>query len=99
MSIDNNQTSSARQYRKPRANLYTVLLLLALIAILLAIWCLYAEMKAYEFEFKGATPAASLPSAADAHATGTPWADRVLAMQSPASSATSRLRRLLQPDD
>jgi len=40
-------------YRKPRADLYTALLAIALLALLLGILCLYLEMKAYQFEFKG----------------------------------------------
>lgn len=41
-------------YRKPRADVYTVLLILALIAILLGILCLHFEMKMYDYEFRGA---------------------------------------------
>jgi hypothetical protein len=37
----------APRYRKPRADLYTMLLLIAWIAILLGILCLYLEMKQY----------------------------------------------------
>jgi hypothetical protein len=40
-------------YRKPRANLYTVLLVIALLAILAACLCLYLEMQLYEFKFSG----------------------------------------------
>ena len=40
-------------YRKPRADVYTVLLILALIALLLGIVCLYAEMEMYEWKLKG----------------------------------------------
>ena len=64
--LDSNNHSGG-PYRKPRADLYTVLLMLALIAILLAILCLYLEMKIYDFKFKGATAAATLevPTTAD----------------------------------
>ncbi len=37
---------------KPKANIYTVLLALSLVAILLGCICLYAEMSAYEFKMK-----------------------------------------------
>ncbi len=64
MSLDSSN-SSGSPYRKPRADLYTVLLALALIAILLAILCLYLEMEMYDFKFKGATVAAPLAVPAD----------------------------------
>jgi hypothetical protein len=37
---------------KPKANIYTVLLILSLVAIVIGSICLYAEMSAYNFEFK-----------------------------------------------
>ncbi len=37
---------------KPKANIYTVLLSLSLVAILIGCLCLYLEMRAYNFEFK-----------------------------------------------
>ena len=37
---------------KPKANIYTVLLVLAFAAILIGCICLYAEMNAYEFNLK-----------------------------------------------
>jgi hypothetical protein len=40
-------------YRKPRADVYTVLLILALIAILLATILLYMEQERFQFEIKG----------------------------------------------
>lgn len=43
----------AEQYRKPQADLYTVLLVIALIAVLVGILFLYLEMGAYEFKFQG----------------------------------------------
>jgi len=64
VSLDSTN-SPGSPYRKPRADLYTVLLVLALIAILLAILCLYLEMKMYDFKFKGATVAAALEVPAD----------------------------------
>jgi predicted Co/Zn/Cd cation transporter (cation efflux family) len=40
-------------FRKPRADFYTVALVLALIAIILAILCLWLLMNAYDKQFKG----------------------------------------------
>jgi hypothetical protein len=40
-------------YRKPRADFYTVALVLALIAIILAILCLWLLMGEYDKQFKG----------------------------------------------
>ena len=37
---------------KPPANIYTALLVLSFVAIVVACICLYAEMSAYEFNFK-----------------------------------------------
>jgi hypothetical protein len=69
--LDSNNGSGG-PYRKPRADLYTVLLTLALIAILLGILCLYLEMKMYDFKLNGAPVAAApeVPIATDAVAWG-----------------------------
>ena len=37
---------------KPKANIYTVLLILSFVAIVIGCICLYAEMNAYEFNIK-----------------------------------------------
>ena len=42
-----------RPYRKPEADVFTVLLVLALIAILLGILCLYFENAMYEWDYQG----------------------------------------------
>jgi hypothetical protein len=47
-----DQASAGPLYRKPRADVFTMLLVLALLAILLAIAALYAVMKEYDFVFK-----------------------------------------------
>ena len=47
-------------YRKPRADIYTVLLALALAAVLIGVTFLALEMDIYHWEFKGG-PNASLP--------------------------------------
>ena len=50
-------------FRKPRADVFTVLLLVALIALILGIVCLYAEMEHYEWRFKGGpTVSMAVPS-------------------------------------
>jgi hypothetical protein len=40
-------------HRKPRPDLYTALLVLALLAVLIGILFLYLEMSVYEFNLKG----------------------------------------------
>ncbi len=61
-------------YRKPRADVFTVLLVIALVALILGIVCLYAEMEAYQWKFDGgptvtgivpAEPAGDLAAAVD----------------------------------
>lgn len=58
-----SSTDGLTPYRKPRPNVYTVLLGIALAALLIGILCLYLEMEAYEWKFKGG-PNVSVPSAA-----------------------------------
>jgi hypothetical protein len=45
---------AAPLYRKPEADLYTVLLVLALLCLIIGCVYLYMDMKPYKFEFKGA---------------------------------------------
>lgn len=52
---------AARPHRKPQADLYTILLVLALIAVLVAIVFLSLYMKAYDFKTSGA-PAVAMVS-------------------------------------
>jgi hypothetical protein len=54
--------SSTRPQRKPGPDLYTVLLVLALIAIRVGMLFLYLEMGLYEFKFKGGPPVAMVTS-------------------------------------
>jgi hypothetical protein len=44
--------NSGGSYRKPGADLYTVLLVLALLALLLGILYLHLEMQAYDYQMK-----------------------------------------------
>jgi len=51
-------------FRKPRADVYTVLLTIALIALILGIVCLYFEMDMYNWKFKaGPSVSADPPTA------------------------------------
>jgi hypothetical protein len=43
-------------HRKPQPDLYTVLLIIALVAVLIGIVFLYLEMDSYKFEIKGGPP-------------------------------------------
>ncbi len=54
----------ARQFRKPKADVYTMMLVMSLIAIILAIVCLYFEMKDSDFDFKSAPRPACAPAPA-----------------------------------
>ena len=45
---------SSGSYRKPRADVYTFMLIVALLAIILGMVCLYFEMKRFGFVFKEA---------------------------------------------
>jgi hypothetical protein len=64
VSIQNRSDSLGPPYRKPRANLYTALLALALLAIVIATLVLYLEMGLYEYKIKGRTSAFVRPAAA-----------------------------------
>ena len=72
---------SGGPYRKPRADVYTFMLIVALLAIILGIVCLYFEMKGFNFEFKeapkvppavvaAALPACGGPALRLSHPTG-----------------------------
>jgi hypothetical protein len=47
-------------YRKPRPDIYTMFLVIALLAILVSILFLYLHMQAYNFELKGGPPVAMI---------------------------------------
>lgn len=40
------------QFEKPRAGVYTMLLIVSFFSLLTGVWCLHLEMKAYDFDFK-----------------------------------------------
>ena len=43
---------SAGPYRKPRADVYTFMLIVSLLAVIAGCLCLYFEMQRFEFKFK-----------------------------------------------
>ena len=49
-------SAPAGPHRKPRPDLYTVLLVIALVAVLIGILFLYLEMGLYEFKLQGGPP-------------------------------------------
>jgi hypothetical protein len=51
-SVDAPETTRGVIVEKPKANIYTVLLVLSLVAVLIGCLCLYLEMSAYNFEIK-----------------------------------------------
>lgn len=57
-----NPQQQTPRYRKPRGDLYTMLLLIAWIFILLGILVLYLEMKVYDFEFERVPAMRSTPA-------------------------------------
>ena len=60
MSPAKSTKPPAGTFRKPRADFYTILLVIALLAILVAILFLYLHMQAYNFETKGGPPVATI---------------------------------------
>jgi hypothetical protein len=57
-------------FRKPRADLYTILLVIALLAILTAILFLYLHMQNYNFELKGGPPVAMIAASLGVSVSG-----------------------------
>ncbi len=49
-SVDASDAKRGVVVEKPKANIYTVLLVLSFVAILTGCLCLYLEMSAYNFE-------------------------------------------------
>lgn len=56
MSPRRSSKQTAGLYRKPRADVYTFMLLTAMLAIVLSIVVLYLHMQEYKFELKGNPP-------------------------------------------
>jgi hypothetical protein len=57
-TLETPTPAAPRAHRKPQADIYTFLLVLALLAVLVAILFLYLFMKTYRFEASGAPSAA-----------------------------------------
>lgn len=53
MSPPKSNKNPGGTFPKPRADLYTILLVIAMLAILVAILFLYLHMQSYNFETKG----------------------------------------------
>ncbi|MGD0899250.1 MAG: hypothetical protein ABR915_15545 [Thermoguttaceae bacterium] len=71
MSEPNSKPERAQAgplYRKPRADIFTMLLVLALLAILVGIMALYGIMKEYEFKLSWSQPAPAASAVAPPHA-------------------------------
>ena len=68
LSPKSSDPSGEQVYRKPRADVYTVLLLIALIALILATVALWALMGDYDNKFKGGPVALHRPAATAADA-------------------------------
>jgi hypothetical protein len=68
MSSPNLTEPEVHVYRKPRADVYTMLLVIALLALIVGILALYAYMAEYNMDFKGrgglgmAVPAVAAPA-------------------------------------
>lgn len=60
--LDTAPAPAEQQYRKPQADMYTVLLVIALIAVLIGILFLYLEMGTYQFEIQGGPAVGMLTS-------------------------------------
>jgi hypothetical protein len=56
VTVSPAKSSNDPNYPKPRADMYTVLLVIALLAILVAILFLYLHMQSYNFEIKAGPP-------------------------------------------
>ena len=61
--LKSSNDPTATQYRKPRADIYTVLLVIALLALIAGILCLWGENAEYEWKYKGG-PSVSAPAGA-----------------------------------
>jgi hypothetical protein len=57
VSVQDSNLSKPVRYRKPKADIYTLLLGIALVALIIACWFAYMEIKEY-----GASPFSGAPS-------------------------------------
>jgi hypothetical protein len=63
VSLPSSTKKTAGSYRKPQPDLYTLLLVIALLAIIAAVVFLYLHLQSYNFEMKGGPPVAELAAA------------------------------------
>ena len=59
---DEPKPADEEQFEKPKAGVYTMLLIVSFFALLTGIWCLHQEMKAYDFDFKASRAKAEIQS-------------------------------------
>ncbi|MGA2031689.1 MAG: hypothetical protein ABSG68_05495 [Thermoguttaceae bacterium] len=62
MSTQSSSESRGGPYRKPRPDVFTLMLVISLLAIILGIVFLYFEMKDYDFKLKGGPSALLAPA-------------------------------------
>jgi hypothetical protein len=70
------------RYRKPRPDLYTALLVIALAALIVGCVMLYLELKMFDFKHTGAPSVSWLPSAASLADLSPDWSTDALATAS-----------------
>ena len=52
LEADEPKPADDEQFEKPKAGVYTMLLIVSFFALLIGISCLHYEMKAYDFDFR-----------------------------------------------
>lgn len=70
------------RYRKPRVDLYTALLVIALTALIVGCVMLYLELKLFDFKHTGAPGVSWLPAAASFADLSPDWSTDALATAS-----------------
>ncbi len=70
--------AAAVPHRKPKADLYTILLVIALLAVLIAIMFLWLELAAYDYKTKGGPVAAVASTEYKSPVRGTKYGERGL---------------------
>ena len=57
---DEPKPADEEQFEKPKAGVYTMLLIVSFFALLIGTWCLHKEMEAYDFDFKASRAKAEI---------------------------------------
>jgi hypothetical protein len=52
LEADESKPADESQFEKPKAGVYTMLLIVSFFALLTGTWCLHKEMEAYDFDFE-----------------------------------------------